>query len=116
MTLYETLMENCTMLDRNTVSDGLGGFIETYTDGAQFLAAVGKDSTIQGRIAEKQGVTEIYTITTYKSVRLHFHDVFRREKDGQIFRVTSNVEDNETPAVATFDMAQVSAEVWQLPR
>lgn len=114
MRLYETMMEPCTMQDKTTVPDGLGGFVYAWVDGATFQAAITKDSTMQARIAEKQGVTEVYTVTVQKGVTLDFHDVFKRDSDGAIFRVTSNIKDSETPGVATFQIGQVTAERWAL--
>lgn len=114
MRLYETMMDTCTMIDRRTVSDGLGGFTSEWVDGAQFQAAVVKDNSLASRVAEKQGVTELYTVTVNRGNLLHFHDVFRREKDGQTFRVTSNITDSETPNVSSFQIGQVSAERWEL--
>ena len=114
MRLYEQMMDSCTMVDKRTVSDGLGGFTTQWVDGAQFLAAVVKDNTLASRVAEKQGVTELYTVTVKRGNILHFHDVFRRDKDGQTFRVTSNIMDSETPDASTFQIGQVSAERWEL--
>ena len=113
-TLFEKMMVDCTMVDRRTVSDGLGGFTPQWQDGAQFRAAIVKDNTMAARVAEKNGVTEVYTITVPRGVILQYHDVFRRDMDGQIFRVTSNTRDSETPDVATFQFGQVSAERWEL--
>ena len=114
MSLIDTMMESCTMLDRITVSDGMGGFINTWKDGATFNAAIVKDNSLSARVAEKQGVTEVYTVTVGRGVVLEYHDVFRRESDKAIFRVTSNVTDSETPDVSSFQIGQVSAEKWTL--
>lgn len=113
--LIDTMKEACTMLDKQTVSDGMGGFKTRWVDGATFQAAIIKDNTIQARVAEKQGVTEVYTVTVDKSLPLAFHDVFRRDSDGATFRVTSNIVDSKTPKVASFQFGQVSAERWELP-
>ena len=115
MSLMTDAMSKCTMLDRSTQPDGQGGIERVWTDGASFMAAVTKDSTTQMRIAEAQGVTEVYTVWVEKGLDLEFHDVFRRESDGTIFRVTSNQTDNETPARATFHVGHVTAERWVLP-
>lgn len=118
MTLVDDMLDTCTLLDRITASNGMGGFTQTYTDGAEFSAAIVKDQTMQARIAEKQGVTELYTVTVYKGgVTLDYHDVFRRESDGQVFRVTSNIKDSSPPASASdiMQLAQVTAERWVLP-
>jgi len=114
MSLIDTMMEDCVMLDRRTVPDGLGGFTYEWTEGASFQAAVIKDSSLAARVAEKQGVTELYTVTVTKGLPLQFHDVFRRSSDGKTFRVTSNIKDSETPNVASFQIGQVSAEGWEL--
>lgn len=114
MSLIDVMMEDCTMLDKRTVSDGLGGFTTQWVDGAEFRAAIVKDSTMAARVAEKQGVTELYTVTVDKGITLQYHDVFRRQSDGAIFRVTSNIVDSETPSVATFQIGQVTAERWEL--
>lgn len=114
MMLFETMMEDCTMLDKMTKADGLGGFKTDWADGATFRAAVVKNNTLDAKVAEKSGVTELYTVTVKKGTPLAFHDVFRRDSDGVIFRVTSNIKDSESPSVASFKIGQVSAERWKL--
>ena len=113
--LFEETFEACTMIDRRSVPDGMGGYTKQWVDGAKFTASIDKDNTLAARVAEKQGITEVYTVTTYKGVDLEFHDVFRRESDGLTYRVTSNSKDSETPPRATFQISQVSAERWDLP-
>lgn len=114
MSLIDVMMEECVMIDKTTVSDGMGGFITKWVDGATFNAAIVKDSTLEARVAEKEGVTEVYTITVPKGIRLEYHNVFRRVSDNAIFRVTSNIVDKETPVVASFQIGQVTAERWEL--
>ena len=117
MSLLSEAMENCIMLDKRTSSDGgYGGYSTSWVEGAEFQAAVVLDSSMEARIAEKQGVTALYTITTEKNINLQYHDVFKRLKDGKIFRVTSDGDDKHTPNSATLNMRQVSAEEWELPR
>lgn len=114
MSLIDVMMEKCVMQDKRTVPDGLGGFTYEWVDGAPFSAAVVKDSTLAARVAEKQGVSEVYTVTVAKGIPLEFHDVFKRLSDGFTFRVTSNITDRETPSVSTFQIGQVTAERWEL--
>lgn len=114
MRLYETMMEDCQMIDKTTIPDGMGGFTPTWVDGAPFTAAIVKDSSMEARWAEKEGVTELYKITTQKGISLEYHDVFKRLSDGQVFRVTSNQRDSETPTAASFQFGQVTAERWAL--
>jgi hypothetical protein len=114
MSLLDEFTESCNIIDKRTVADGYGGYITTWVDGTEFKAAIVLDSSMQARIGEKQGVTALYTVTTTKALNLQYHDVFRRVEDGKIFRVTSDGDDKKTPASATLDMRQVSAEEYQL--
>ena len=114
MSLLLNAMENCTIIDKQTESDGMGGVVTQWVDGAEFKAAIVLDASIQAKIAEAQGVKGVYTVTTVKSINLQFHDVFRRERDGKIFRVTSDGDDKHTPATASLNMRQVSAEEYTL--
>lgn len=114
--LFENFLESCIMLDKKTEADGLGGFVTVYEEGAPFSAAIVKDKTLAARVAEKQGVTEVYTVTTERGVHLNAFDVFRRVADGTTFRVTGNAKDSEPPKMASFAFEQVPAERWELPR
>jgi len=113
--LLEIAMENCTMVDKLTIPDTYAGIKTKWQDGASFMCAVVLDTSLEAKVAEKQGVTGIYTVTTPRTINLQYHDVFRRNRDGKIFRVTSDGDDKKTPPVATLDMRQVSAEEWEIP-
>jgi len=115
MSLLSDAMENCTLLDKITVSDGYGGYESKYIDGAPFNAAIVFDTSIEARRADKEGVTSLYTVTTPRNLTLEYHQVFRRERDNKIFRVTSDGDDKFTPRSASLDMRQVTAEEWSLP-
>lgn len=115
MSLMDDFKTTFCFLEKKRVPDGEGGFKTTWSEGAKFLAAVTLDTSIEARTAEKQGVTSIYTVTTDRSVTLEYHDVLRRAFDGKIFRVTSDGDDKATPASASLDMRQVTAEEWSLP-
>lgn len=115
MSLLSEAMEECTILIKTVVSDGYGGYTTTWAEGAVFDAAIVFDTSIQARQAEVNGVTSLYTVTTAKSLTLEYHDVFRRERDKKIFRVTSDGDDKYTPSSASLDMRQVTAEEWVLP-
>lgn len=112
MSLLYDAMEECVFLEKTREPDGEGGYTVRYTDGASFGAAIVFDSSMQARIGERSGVTSLYTVTCGESVKLEYHDVFRRVSDGKIFRVTSDGGDKKTPAAATFRVGQVTAEEW----
>lgn len=110
MSLLSEAMESCILLNKQTTTDEYGGFINTWVDGARFSAAIVFDSSMQARSAEAMGVHSLYTITTPRNVLLQYHDVFRRDRDGKLFRVTSDGDDKYTPNSTALDMRQVTAE------
>ncbi len=114
MSLLDEAMDDCTMLDRYTVNDGYG-VVNKYREGALFKCATTLDTSTEARIAQQQGVKNLYTATTNKGTNLQFHDVFKRNRDNKIFRVTSDGDDKKTPSSATLDMRIVSCEEYVLP-
>ena len=112
MSLLTQAMEDVVMLEKKRIPDGEGGFTTDWADGVQFKAAITFNSSMEARTAEKQGVTSRYTITAPLNAKLEYHDVIRRLRDGKIFRVTSDGDDVQTPASASFKFLQVEAEEW----
>lgn len=115
MSLLDEAMTTCVFLNKQISPDGYGGYITTWAEGAEFLCAIVFDTSLEARMAEKQGVSSLYTVTTKKNLVLEYHDIFRRLSDGKIFRVTSDGDDKFTPASAGLNMRQVTAEEWELP-
>ena len=116
MSLLKEFFTACQFITPMRTDDGLGGSQTVFINGSLFDAAIRKDNSVPAKIAQKQGVTDVYTITTRRDLNLQFHEVFRRLSDGKIFRVTSNGDDDKTPQSAGLDMRQVAAEEWTLPR
>ena len=115
MSLIKDVMTECIILDRTTVSDGLGGYIQEWKEGATIDCAIVLDTSMTARLAASQGVENLYTITTNKNVNLEFHTVIKRLSDNKIFRITSDGDDKVTPPSASLNMRQVTAEEWRLP-
>lgn len=114
MSLLDEAMETCVFVSKQVEPDGYGGYKTVWVDGAEFKAAIVFDTSMQARIAEVQGVVDLYTITVPRSVPLEDKDVFRRTSDEKVFRVTSDGDDNKTPESAGLDMRQVTAREWVL--
>lgn len=113
--LLDSMMEKCCILNRIRQDDPYGSYTDTWSDGATFDATIIKNTTTEAVVAEKQGITEIFTVVVRKGFQLDYHDVFRRISDGQVFRVTSNVTDSEAPTASSVKIAKVTAEKWVLP-
>ena len=116
MSLLDDFSSTCVLMEKNRKPDGEGGFDTTWYEGTKFIAAVDYSMSVEARLAEKQGVTNLYTVTTSRKITLEYHDVFKRLYDGKIFRVTSDGDDKATPASSSLDMRQVTAEEWSLTK
>lgn len=114
MSLLDEAFEKCHYVNKIKVPDGYGGIKDSYSLGTEFSAAIVFNTSIEARIAEKQGVTSLYTVTTRKNVTLEAREIFQRDRDGKIFRVTSDGDDNYTPNSAHLNMRQVTAEEFTL--
>lgn len=115
MSLLDDTYEDYTILNKNKTADGYGGTTTSWAEGAVIRGAIVFDSSMQARVAQAQGVSSVYTLTTKRNVVLEYHEVLRRNRDGKIFRVTSDGDDKFTPKSATLDMRQVTCEEWVLP-
>lgn len=117
MTLLEELKDSYTILNKQTVDDGYGGYKTVWTDGATFKANFTFDASTEARIGDVQGARDRYTFYYPKALSIEHHDVWRRDKDGKVFRATANGEDNFAPDSASPDirvLARVTAEEWEL--
>lgn len=113
--LWESELESAVLLVKTFIPDGRGGVIPSYVDGVTIQAAFSFSSSEQMRIAEAQDAIPRYIITTRQNINLQYHDVLRRVRDEKVFRITSDGDDNKSPAVSTLNMRQVEAEEWEIP-
>lgn len=116
MSLLEQAYEPLTIINRLTVNDGYGGTETVWDDGATINGALVFNNSNLAKIAQSLGSMASYTLTVKKDIDLDFHEVFRRESDGKIFRITSNSDDNKTPKSAGLNMRQYDVEEFTIPK
>jgi len=114
MSLLTESMTECQRIDHTTVNDGYGGQKTIWSDGADFMAAISINQSVEVLIAQQQKLRAVYTVTTQKETRLQYHDVFRRKSDGKIFRITGD-DDKATPPSASLNIRVTTAEAWEIP-
>lgn len=121
--MFESSEHGCVMQDKNTVSDGEGGVITAYVDGAPFKCYPDLDTSALVQIAEAQGSKSSYTINVPKSVKIGVGDIFKITSSaddggaclpvGAYFRVTTDPK--QTPNVSTLDLKTFKAEKTEFP-
>lgn len=111
----DDFFEELQLIEKKSVSDGMGGFTSEYVEGAEFLGAVSVDNSMEALIAQQQGVKSLYTITVRKNVNLFYDDVIKRIRDNRYLRITSNKQDIESPNnISEMELYQVKAEPYFL--
>lgn len=114
MSLVNNAMEKSYIIDKTTYLDEYGSVKTAYTQGAEIAIAYSFDASTAARIAAQEGVKNRYTLTTKRSIILRYPDIVKRAQDGKYFRVTSDGDDNATPASTALDLRQVEAEEWEI--
>lgn len=116
MSLLDQAKTDCVMIRQVRVPDGYGGYTTRWIEDTEtFKAAITFDNSLEARIAQAQGVKSLYTVTTTKDKVLMYHNVIKRLSDGKILRITSDGDDKATPASASLNMRQCTAEEFTLP-
>lgn len=115
MSLLEDYQRPCILMEKVREPDGAGGYYTEWTDGILFYNHQALDTSMQARIAEKQGVTSLYTCLVDVSVPIEFGDYYRDMETGQTFHVTSNPDEKPAPASSTLKMKYFTSERRALP-
>lgn len=101
-------------VEKRSTPDGMGGFIESWVQGAEFMGSITTDNRMETRIAAQQGVKALYTVTIPTNVPLKYNDVIKRKSDNETFRITSRPQDMTTPRMANMQFIQLNAELYTL--
>ena len=115
MSLMDEFREECVLLVKTRIPDGLGGYTVQWAEGMKINPAFEYDASTQAIVAEKQGYSRSYTIYVPKEIDLDYHDVMKRLSDGMVFRVTNPGPDRNTPASSRLDQRMIEVERWELP-
>ncbi len=115
MSLLDDFARPCVLMEKSRVPDGAGGYITTWVEGAEFQNYQALDTSMEARIAEKQGVTSVYSALVPKSLPIEYNDAFKDLSTGLTYRVTSNPDDKQAPKSSSLDLKFFTAERWGLP-
>ena len=115
MSLLDQYTAECVLLTKTRTDDPYGGYKTTWTPGIHFFPAWEFMGAAEVVVAEQQGTSRVYRIYTDKTLNLDYHEVFKRLKDGQVFRVTNPGTDRNTPASSRLNRRLVEVEKWEIP-
>lgn len=103
--------EDVQVVDYISKTDGYGGVNWEQSLGAPFRAGIFVNNSNEAVIAGRLGNKAIFTVQTDINVELEQNDVIFRKLDGRMYRITSNAIDMTTPAVASDQYRECTAEV-----
>lgn len=115
MSLLDDFAHACVLMEKTRKPDGEGGYITSWTDGAEFTNYQSLDTSLEARIAEKQGVTSVYSALVDNAVPVEYGDYFKDKATGLTYRVTCNPEEKQAPKSASFSLKYFTAERKELP-
>ena len=115
MSLLDEMSDEYTILDKTTVSDGLGGYKTTWKDGATITASISVASESEVVVAEKAGEHVTHNLFISNNLTLDYHTVLKRRKDNKILRTTSKGDEAYTPPSSTLNLRKIQCEEWEIP-
>ena len=114
MSLLDDFARICVLMEKQRVPDGAGGYMVQWTEGAEFTNYQALDTSMEARIAEKQGVTSLYSALVDSDFPIEYNDVVTATEPGQTYRVPSNPEEKVAPKSSTLPLKYFTAERWAL--
>lgn len=115
MSLLDDFERVCVIMEKTRQPDGEGGYITTWAEGVEFINHQALDTSMEARIAEKQGVTSVYSALVDKALPIEYGDYFKEKETGTVYRVTSKPEEKQAPKSASFSLKYFTAERTELP-
>lgn len=117
--IIDALAVDVVKLDEVSVSDGEGGFITEYREGAPFTATITPDASLTSaikatKVAQKESETKRYKVSTPINAKLRQGDIIKRLEDGILFRII--MTSDETAKISTLRFNLAKAEEWEMPR
>lgn len=115
MSLLDDFARTCVIMEKTRQPDGEGGYITTWSEGVEFVNHQARDTSMEARIAEKQGVSSVYSALVDQALPIEYGDYFKEKDTGAVYRVTSRPEEKQAPKSASFALKYFTAERTELP-
>lgn len=115
MSLLDDFSRVCVIMEKTRQPDGEGGYITTWSEGAEFVNHQALDTSIEAQVAESQQTASAYSALVDKAVPIEYGDYFKDLQLGAVYRVTSRPEEKQAPKSASFSLKYFTAERTELP-
>ena len=116
MSLLNDFSRQCVLLEKKRAMSPEGGWTTVWEDGESFYNYQALDTSMQARIAEKDGVSSLYSALVDSALPIEFNDYFRDVESGVTYRVTSNPSEKVAPKSSSFSLKYFTAERREPPQ
>lgn len=115
MSLLDYFSRTCVLMEKTRVPGSEGGYVTTWSEGAEFINHQALNTSTEAQIAEKQGISSIYEALVERDLPIEYGDYFKDKETGAVYRVTSRPEEKQAPKSASFALKYFTAERTELP-
>lgn len=113
--LLNSMAKKCVLMEKLRNSSDEGGYKTTWTEGAKFNNYQALDTSMEARVAEKEGVTSVYSALVDTALPIEYGDYFKDVETGKTYRVTSEPDEKKAPKIASMQLKYFTAEKKALP-
>ena len=115
MSYFYDGFEDYYILNKSVVPDGEGSTITEWNRGAVIKASLDLGGSSEIRQAQAQNLKTVFTATFPIDTPVQYDTYLESKESGDVYRVTSNPQDNKTPPDATFQSCFATAVRTELP-
>jgi len=115
MSLLDSFARPCVLMEKTRDPSPEGGWVTAWKEGASFKSYQYFDSSMEARMAQREGVTSVYSVLVDKDFPIEYNDAFKDLSTGATYRVTSRPKEKVAPASSSFNLKFFTAERWELP-
>lgn len=115
MSFFYDAFKDFIIKNRSVVSDGEGGYITTWADGAVVKMSLTLGSAQEAREALSQRLNATFTVALPIDTPVKRDDYLQSADTGYIYRIATNPQDNSTPPEAVYQCLYCTAERTELP-
>lgn len=115
-TILQDFVENIVLLDETTASDGFGGFVPEWKDGAEISVAVIQPRDTKATIATAIVGKQSLTILTSTAIELKHDKYFRRISNGKTYKIDHDNTERLAPDDSDLQWRVTTAAEAALPK
>lgn len=116
MSYFNDAFDDYWIKNRTVENDNEGGYVVNWSNGARVKMSLDIGSASETRRAQSEGLKTVFTAVFPKNTPVRYDNYLEHVETGEVFRITSNPLDNQTPEHARFPSCYATAIRTELPK